>query len=89
MSTLDTDDELTRTPPTLEGYRRLRSAAGLSPKSAGQGAGALADLLSQVHAVAPDGAYVTLLADAPGRRLYESFGFVETAPESLGMRLAR
>ena len=30
--------------------------------------------------------YVTLMADAPGRRLHESMGFVETAPKSLGMR---
>ena len=28
-------------------------------------------------------------AKVPGRRLYASMGFVETAPHSLGMRLAR
>jgi len=28
------------------------------------------------------------MADEPGRRLYGSMGFVETAPHSLGMRRA-
>ena len=60
------------------------------PEHQGRGLGrrVLADLLAQVDEAAPDGAYVTLMADAPGRRLYESMGFVETAPESLGMRRA-
>ena len=31
------------------------------------------------------GAYVNLLADGPGRRLYARHGFTETAPASLGM----
>lgn len=29
--------------------------------------------------------YVTLMADAPGVRLYESLGFVPSAPRSIGM----
>lgn len=59
------------------------------PEHQGRGLGrrVLADLLDQIDAVAPEGPYVTLMADAPGRRLYESMGFVETAPRSLGMRL--
>ncbi|WP_019145194.1 GNAT family N-acetyltransferase [Aeromicrobium massiliense] len=61
------------------------------PEHQGRGLGrrVLADLLAQIEEAAPAGAYVTLMADAPGRRLYASMGFVETAPESLGMRLAR
>lgn len=60
------------------------------PEHQGRGLGrrVLVDLLAQIRDVAPGGAYVTLMADAPGRRLYESMGFVETAPHSLGMRLA-
>ncbi|WP_201464627.1 GNAT family N-acetyltransferase [Janibacter melonis] len=61
------------------------------PDHQGRGLGrrVLADLLAQIDEVAPDEPYVTLMADAPGRRLYESMGFVETAPTSLGMRLGR
>ncbi|GAA1160481.1 GNAT family N-acetyltransferase [Nocardioides aquiterrae] len=60
------------------------------PEHQGRGLGrrVLDDLLAQISAAAPAAPYVTLMADAPGRRLYESMGFVETAPESLGMRLA-
>jgi GNAT superfamily N-acetyltransferase len=60
------------------------------PEHQGRGLGrrVLTDLLAQIEQQAPAGAYVTLMADAPGRRLYASMGFVETAPQSLGMRLA-
>lgn len=34
-------------------------------------------------------AYVNLIADCPADKLYKQFGFVETAPESLGMYLKR
>ncbi|MGM0167357.1 hypothetical protein IGI39_002338 [Enterococcus sp. AZ135] len=34
-------------------------------------------------------AYVNLIADCPADKLYQQFGFVETAPESLGMYLKR
>lgn len=42
-------------------------------------------LLDDIAARAPREAYVTLLADAPGRRLYEALGFVPSAPHSIGM----
>jgi GNAT superfamily N-acetyltransferase len=47
----------------------------------------LSALLERIHAVAPPGAYVNLLADPPGRRLYERHGFTDTAPRSVGMAL--
>jgi GNAT superfamily N-acetyltransferase len=53
----------------------------------GLGDAVLAALLDRVREVAPPGAYVNLLADPPGRRLYERHGFVETAPSSVGMAL--
>lgn len=61
------------------------------PEHQGRGLGrrVLTDLLAQIAECAPADPYVTLMADAPGRRLYASMGFVETAPTSLGMRLAR
>jgi GNAT superfamily N-acetyltransferase len=51
----------------------------------GLGDAILAALLERITAAAPPGAYVTLLADPPGRRLYQRHGFSETAPGSVGM----
>jgi ribosomal protein S18 acetylase RimI-like enzyme len=45
----------------------------------------LGELLAQIRAKAPPDAYVNLLADPPGRKLYARHGFVETAPGSIGM----
>jgi ribosomal protein S18 acetylase RimI-like enzyme len=53
----------------------------------GLGDAVLAHLLDQIRAQAPVGAYVSLLADPPGRRLYAKHGFRETAPSSIGMAL--
>jgi GNAT superfamily N-acetyltransferase len=51
----------------------------------GLGDAILQALLDRIHAAAPPGAYVSLLADPPGRRLYARHGFTETAPSSVGM----
>ena len=51
----------------------------------GLGDAILKALLDRIASEAPPGAYVTLLADEPGRRLYSRYGFVESAPASLGM----
>ena len=53
----------------------------------GIGDAVLAALLARVRDGAPPGAYLNLLADPPGRRLYERHGFAETAPGSVGMAL--
>ena len=45
----------------------------------------LTALLDEIRANAPTGAFVNLLADPPGRKLYARHGFVETAPGSIGM----
>lgn len=55
----------------------------------GIGRAVLEALLDRIAQAAPPNPYVTLMADGPGRRLYEQLGFVETAPHSLGMMLAR
>ena len=44
-------------------------------------------LLTRIGQVAPPGAYISLLADEPGRRLYERHGFEPTAPRSIGMAI--
>ncbi|GAB6939598.1 GNAT family N-acetyltransferase [Isoptericola variabilis] len=54
----------------------------------GLGRRVLGWLLAQIDERAPANPYVTLMADAPGRPLYRSMGFVESAPHSLGMVLA-
>jgi len=51
----------------------------------GIGGEILTHLLAQISARAPAHAFVTLLADPPGRKLYASHGFRESAPHSLGM----
>lgn len=53
----------------------------------GLGDAILRALLEKISRDAPAGASVSLLADAPGRRLYERHGFVPTAPRSIGMSL--
>ena len=53
----------------------------------GIGTAVLTRLVERIGIYAPPGAYITLLADAPGRPLYRSHGFVETAPDSIGMVL--
>lgn len=54
----------------------------------GIGNAILTALLHEIADRAPAGAFVSLLADPPGRRLYERHGFVPTAPRWPGMRLA-
>lgn len=51
----------------------------------GLGAAVLDHLLAEIRDRAPAGAWVNLLADPPGRTLYASRGFAETAPGSIGM----
>lgn len=46
-------------------------------------------LMKHVHDEIDPQAYVNLIADSPADKLYAQFGFVETAPESLGMYLKR
>ena len=53
----------------------------------GLGSAVLDDLLEEVRRRAPRGAYVSLLADPPGRPLYARHGFAETAPDAIGMGL--
>ncbi|HEY7043792.1 MAG TPA: GNAT family N-acetyltransferase [Nocardioidaceae bacterium] len=51
----------------------------------GLGDAILDALLEHIRGHAPPLAYVSLLADPPGRRLYARHGFTETAPDSVGM----
>lgn len=46
-------------------------------------------LMTYVHNEIDPQAYVNLIADLPADKLYKQFGFVKTAPESIGMYLKR
>lgn len=53
----------------------------------GLGGAVLSYLLEEIRRRAPSGAFVSLLADPPGRPLYLRHGFLESAPGSVGMVL--
>ncbi|MET9403726.1 GNAT family N-acetyltransferase [Kitasatospora sp. NPDC002965] len=57
------------------------------PAHQGRGLGAriMARLTAELEDRAPRGAYVSLIADGDAHRLYARYGFVETAPYSVGM----
>ncbi|AXQ56366.1 MULTISPECIES: GNAT family N-acetyltransferase [Streptomyces] len=59
----------------------------VAPEHQGQGLGKriMGELAGELERRAPDGAYVSLIADGDARFLYEKFAFRETAPASVGM----
>ncbi len=59
----------------------------VEPEHQGRGLGKaiMAALMEYVTTALPSSAYVSLIADVPANKLYEQFGFRETAPNSLGM----
>lgn len=61
------------------------------PAHQGKGLGKL--IMREISAYlansAPETGYVSLIADGPAKALYAQFGFVETAPASVGMALKR
>lgn len=59
----------------------------VDPRFRGQGLGKLvmSSLMNWAKVELPETAFLSLLADVPANKLYEKFGFNETAPASLGM----
>lgn len=57
------------------------------PQHQGRGLGKriMKAIMDYIGSELPASAYVSLIADVPANRLYEQFGFKETAPKSLGM----
>ncbi len=81
---------------TVVGMGRLVGDGGLflqvvdiavDPAHQGKGLGKaiVAALVDHARAVTPPGAYVSLMADGEAWKLYSQFGFVPTAPRSIGM----
>lgn len=62
---------------TVDYYMRLRADSGLTPPW----------MLDQIRQAAPPDAFVSLMADPPGRRLYASHGFTERRDLSIGMAM--
>ncbi|WP_246658318.1 GNAT family N-acetyltransferase [Rhizobium sp. FKY42] len=61
----------------------------VDPAHQGQGLGKkiMGALTDYIRENLPETAYVSLIADVPANRLYEQYGFSETAPRSLGMSM--
>lgn len=61
------------------------------PAHQGKGLGKLImrEIIKYVEVNVPDTAYVSLIADGKAEYLYAQFGFVHTAPRSVGMALKR
>ncbi len=57
----------------------------------GRGLGKLimAEIVKYIEATVPETGYVSLIADGQAQNLYAQFGFVHTAPESVGMVFKR
>jgi len=61
------------------------------PEHQGKGLGKLImrEISAYLAKSVPETGYVSLIADGPAKDLYAQFGFVETAPASVGMALKR
>ena len=61
------------------------------PDCQGRGLGTriMTAIMNHIDAELPVSAYVSLIADGPAHRLYARFGFVATAPASIGMAYRR
>jgi ribosomal protein S18 acetylase RimI-like enzyme len=59
----------------------------VQPDHQGRGLGKtiMTTIMEYVNTTLPETAYVSLIADVPANKLYEQFGFKETAPRSVGM----
>ncbi|MET3118179.1 ribosomal protein S18 acetylase RimI-like enzyme [Undibacterium sp. GrIS 1.8] len=61
------------------------------PSHQGKGLGKriMQGIVAYLEMNAPDSAYISLIADGKAQELYAQFGFVQTAPRSVGMALKR
>ena len=60
-------------------------------KHQGKGIGKMimGEIMKYIEANVPESGYVSLIADGEAHRLYARFGFVQTAPNSVGMVFKR
>ncbi|QVE19545.1 GNAT family N-acetyltransferase [Pseudomonas cichorii] len=55
----------------------------------GLGKRIMAEIMKYIEATVPESGYVSLIADGQAQDLYAQFGFVHTAPRSVGMAYKR
>jgi len=55
----------------------------------GLGKRIMGEILRFIETHVPESGYVSLIADGPAQDLYAQFGFVHTAPRSVGMAYKR
>jgi GNAT superfamily N-acetyltransferase len=70
-------------------YQLVDIAVDPAHQGRGLGKRIVAALVDWLHANAPESAYISLIADGPAHALYAQYGFVPTAPASIGMALKR
>jgi GNAT superfamily N-acetyltransferase len=66
-------------------FRVVDMAVRPAHQRRGIGDAVLTSLLERIRAAAPPDAFVSLMADPPGRRLYARHGFTEDRDASIGM----
>ncbi|MBA8880415.1 GNAT family N-acetyltransferase [Phyllobacterium myrsinacearum] len=66
-------------------YQVVDMAVDPVHQARGLGKQIMSALMNYVEAEAPDGAYVSLVADGPAKHLYAKFGFEPVTPKSIGM----
>lgn len=66
-------------------YQVVDIAVDPAHQARGLGKKIMTALMDYVAAEAPDGAYVSLIADGPAKHLYAKFGFEPVTPDSIGM----
>ncbi|WP_245825313.1 GNAT family N-acetyltransferase [Pseudomonas asturiensis] len=61
------------------------------PEHQGKGLGKkiMAEIMKYIEANVPESGYVSLIADGQAQDLYAQFGFIHTAPRSVGMAYSR
>jgi ribosomal protein S18 acetylase RimI-like enzyme len=68
-------------------FHIIDMAVSVEHQRRGLGTIILERMLDKIRDSAPPGAYVNLIGSYSGRELYRKYGFVETAPDNVGMEL--
>ncbi|WP_152396797.1 GNAT family N-acetyltransferase [Paenibacillus guangzhouensis] len=66
-------------------YQIVDIAVDLAYQGKGFGKTIMTELMMYLDHHAPEGSYVSLIADVPADQLYQKYGFAPTAPRSVGM----